>query len=498
MTRRMIRSSLFLTLGVLGGAALAGPTPLTTVRVASGFSQPTYVTHAPGDFERLFVLEQAGRIRIIKNGALLATPFLDIDPIVGSSGNEQGLLGLAFHPDYQNNGLFYVNYTNNGGHTIIRRYSVSADPDIADDTSDIRITRIDQPFPNHNGGWIDFGPDGYLYVALGDGGSACDPGQRAQDITDQLLGKLLRIDVDGDDFPADDGENYAIPPDNPFVGITGDDEIWAYGLRNPWRCSFDRLTGDLWIGDVGQGQREEIDFEAAGSPGGGNYGWDCKEGTACSTVSGCSPSGCACADGSLIDPIHEYTHGGGNCSLSGGYVYRGCAIPDLEGHYFFGDFCTAIIWSLTYDGVSVSVTNRTTELDPPDFAINQITSFGEDAFGEVYIVDRGGEIFKIVPDVAGGIVGTDCNNNGVDDACDLLSGAGTDDNGNGVLDQCECPGDLDGDGDTDLTDVALMLAAFGNCVGQPGYDPAADLDSSGCVDLPDLSTALASFGCDTP
>lgn len=483
-----------------GGSALAGGTPLTTQLVANGLSQPLFVTHAPGDFDRIFVLEQLGRIRIIKNGVLLATPFLDINTIVGNSGNEQGLLGLAFHPDYANNGFFYVNYTNNGGNTVIRRYSVSSDPDIADSGSDLRVTLISQPFSNHNGGWIGFGPDGYLYVAMGDGGDACDPGQRAQDVTDQLLGKILRIDVDGDDFPADAGENYAVPPTNPLIGSGGDGEIWAYGMRNPFRCSFDRDTGDFWIGDVGQGQREEVDFQPAASAGGQNYGWDCKEGTQCSTISGCNTSGCSCTQTGFTDPIHEYTHAGGNCSIAGGYVYRGCAIPDLQGAYFFADFCSARIWSLRYDGFTVSdFTDRTTELDPPGAtAIGQITSFGEDAFGEIYVCDRAGEVFKIVPNVGGGVVGPDCNGNGRSDACDILAGISLDANTDGIPDECQCRGDTNDDGDVDIEDVSTLLASFGACIGDENYNPVADLDLSGCVDITDLSIQLAGFGCQVP
>ncbi len=477
---------------VLGSGCLwAQPTPLTTVRVASGLSRPVFVTYAPGDFERIFVVEQPGRIRIIKNGVLLPTPFLDITANVTSSG-EQGLLGLAFHPDYQDNGLFYVNFTNLQGRTVIRRYQVSNDPDLADPGSGLNLLRINQPFSNHNGGWMGFGPDGYLYIATGDGGGACDPGQRAQDITNQLLGKILRIDVNGDDFPADPDRNYAIPPDNPFVGTTGDDEIWAYGLRNPWRNSIDRLTGDLWLADVGQNAREEIDFIPFGT-GGMNFGWDCKEGTACSTISGCTSSGCNCSDPTLVDPIYEYNTSLG-CAITGGYVYRGCAIPDLYGTYFFADFCAARIWSFRYDGINITdFQERTSELDPGGgLNIRQISSFGEDAYGELYICDwGGGEVFKIVPDVPGGIVGDDCNNNGIDDACDILAGA-ADTNGNGIPDECECIGDLDGDNDIDLQDLATLLMNFGTASGAQPDD--GDLDGDGDVDLVDLSQLLGLFG----
>lgn len=382
----------------------------TQLVVGSGLVRPVFVTAPPNDFDRLFIIEKRGLIRIfdLTTDTLLATPFLDIDPLVtgGTSDNsEQGLLGLAFHPDYESNGLFYVNYTGSGGDTRVVQYSVSADPNIADSASAQLLLFVDQPFGNHNAGWLGFGPDGFLYVPLGDGGSACDPGQRAQAISGQLLGKMLRIDVDGSDaFPADPNKNYAIPPSNPFVGVVGDDEIWAYGLRNPWRPSFDRLTGDLIIADVGQNRREEVNFQPQGSAGGQNYGWDCEEGFACANQSPqClgEPTGCTCGQAGLTDPVHDYDHGGGRCSITGGYVYRGCDIPAENKNYFFADFCSAQIWSMT---VSVwTATQRNAELDPGGNIAN-IVSFGEDAAGELYIVDQGssftgdpGEIYKIVP-----------------------------------------------------------------------------------------------------
>ena len=482
----------------MSAAALAGDTPLTTVRVVNGLVRPIYVTHAPDDFDRIFIIEKQGRIRIVRDGVLLATPFLDIDSIVGggnSNNSEQGLLGLAFHPQFQSNGFFFVDYTSTSGNTVIRRYSVSADPDVADASSSLRILRINQPFSNHNGGWIHFGPDGMLYIAMGDGGSACDPSQRAQDITDQLLGKILRIDIDGDDFPDVPLTNYAIPPDNPFVGVTGDDEIWVYGMRNPWRDDFDPMTGDLYLADVGQGVREEIDFLPGGGLGGENFGWDCREGTACSTVSGCSPSGCNCNDPTLIDPVLDYTHGGSpfRCSITGGVVYRGCAIPDLSGTYFYADFCSSQIWTLRMiDGFARDPRDRTAELAPAGFSINSITSFGRDAFGEIYICDQsGGEIFKIVPDVPGGIVGMDCNANGIDDACDILAGA-TDNNANGIPDECECVGDLTGDNTVGLEDLSILLSNFGTAAGANPED--GDLDGDGDVDLVDLAIMLSAFG----
>ncbi len=428
----MVISVLIAGLLCIPGIVGAGSTPLTTELVVSGLDQPHLVTYAPGDFDRLFILEKRGRIRIVKDGVLLTTPFLDIDALVGGgifSFDERGLLGLAFHPDYQNNGYFFVNYTDNSSNTVIARYKISSDPDIADPASAMIGLTIDQPFDNHNGGWIEFGPDGYLYIATGDGGSGNDPGNRAQDITDQLLGKILRIDINGDDFPGDPNRNYAIPPDNPFVGVTGDDEIWAYGLRNPWRNDFDRETGDLYIADVGQSSWEEINFQPAASTGGENYGWRCMEGAHCTGLTGCE-----CFDSQLELPIHEYDHGDG-CSITGGLVYRGCEIPDLDGTYFFGDYCSARIWSFRYDGVSITdFVERTAELDPVGGpAIIDITSFGEDAFGELYICSQDGNIFKIVP---ADPPAEDCNENGRNDFCDLLD-PNSDTNGNGVLDDCE-------------------------------------------------------------
>ncbi len=363
-------------------------TEITTTRVASGLSSPVFVTSPPGDLQRLFIVEQPGIIKILKDEVILPDPFLDITARV-SFGGERGLLGLAFHPDYDNNDYFYLNYTNNSGNTVISRFDVTGDPDIADDASEFILLTISQPFSNHNGGMIAFGPfDGYLYIGMGDGGSGGDPGNRAQN-DGLLLGKMLRIDVDGDD-------PYGIPPDNPFFG-PGDplDEIWAKGLRNPWRFAFDRLTGDLYIGDVGQNAWEEIDYQPGSSPGGENYGWRLMEGNHCYNPSNdCDPGG-------LTYPIYEYSHGGSpfRCSVTGGYVYRGSAIPDLQGRYFFADYCSDQIWSFLYDGNNVTeLIDRTLELDPGDgLTINDISSFGEDAAGELYIVDLGGEVFKIVP-----------------------------------------------------------------------------------------------------
>jgi glucose/arabinose dehydrogenase len=315
---------------------------------------------------RLFVIEKVGRIRIIQDGQLLQASFLDITDRVGSSGNEQGLLGLAFHPQYAQNGRFFVNYTDNNGHDVIARFNVSSDPNLADPTSETNLINVSDPFPNHNGGVLTFGPDGYLYAGLGDGGSQGDPFGNAQN-TGVLLGKILRLDVDS-------GEPYAIPSDNPFGN-----EVWAYGLRNPWRLSFDRLTDDLYIGDVGQNAWEEIDFLAAGSPGGANFGWNYREGT--HDYEGNAPEG-------VIDPVAEYGHPEGGCSVTGGYVYRGETMPEWNGIYLYGDYCTGLIWGL--------IRSEDTWQSQLLFDIDvTITSFGQDEAGEIYLVSDSGGIYRL-------------------------------------------------------------------------------------------------------
>ncbi len=384
----------FLRLALLGLAALGLLLPdapaqrVRTVRVASGLDNPLFVTSPPGDAARLFILEQnTGRIRILKNGSLLSTPFLDIGSL-NSQGGERGLLGMAFHPDYASNGRFFINYTNNAGDTVIAEYQVSANPDVADASSARTVMTIGQPFSNHNGGMLAFGPDGYLYIGTGDGGDANDPfgnGQNPQ----TLLGKMLRIDVDG-------GIPYGIPSTNPFVGDpTTLDEIWALGLRNPWRYAFDRETGDLWIADVGQGTWEEVDFEPAGSPGGINWGWDQREGA--HWFQGGSGTG-------YTDPIYEYQHTFNpfRCSITGGYVYRGSAIPGLQGTYWFAEWCSDEVWSFRLvNGQVTEFTDRTAQVAPGGgLNLTSISSMGEDANGELYFCDHtGGEVFMLVPDL---------------------------------------------------------------------------------------------------
>lgn len=315
---------------------------------------------------RLFVLEKAGRIRIIENGQLFDIPFLNIGDRVNDSGNEMGLLGLAFHPNYTQNGYFFVNYTGSGGDTFISRFQVSGDPNLANPSSEVNLLRIKQPFPNHNGGGLDFGPDGYLYAGLGDGGAANDPMGNGQK-TDTLLGKILRLDVNS-------AETYAIPADNPFGN-----EIWAYGLRNPWRISFDMATGDFYIADVGQGTYEEINYLPVGSPGGINFGWDLREGMH-DFEGKASPE--------LTEPVAEYSHAEGGCSVTGGYVYRG-SMPEWNGIYLYGDYCTGFVWGLIKSGSGWQV-QRLFDTEA------NITSFGQDEAGEVYLVADGGGIYKLV------------------------------------------------------------------------------------------------------
>ena len=366
--------------------------PIKTIRVAQGLNMPLFVTAPLGDTSRIFIVEQRGvdgrgRIKIVKNGALLSTPFLTTDVL--STAFEQGLLGLAFAPDYATSGRFYIHYTNTSGEVVIARHTVSANPDVANPAGTILLT-VPKNFDTHNGGWIAFGPDGYLYVALGDGGGVGDPSDNAQN-RNTILGKILRLDVSG--------ATYTSPPTNPYAGsIPGRDEIWAEGLRNPWRCAFDRSTGDLIITDVGQAEYEEVNFAPAGTAG-ANYGWRCFEGEHGYTFTNTNPCG-SCIDPScpMVVPAHEYVHTGGRCSISGGYVYRGFDIPDMRGTYFFADYCTGEIWSGQFVGGDLTnVQNRTVELEPAGMSIDQVSSFGEDARGELYICDIQGEVFKIVP-----------------------------------------------------------------------------------------------------
>jgi glucose/arabinose dehydrogenase len=365
-------------------------TPITTL------SNTVAIRNAGDGSSRLFLVQRQGIIRVfdLKTNTLLATPFLDITTAVDDANSEQGLLGLAFHPNYENNGFFYVNYTRDPGpgldRTVIERYQVSVDPNVANAASGFTLLEIAQDFDNHNGGDIHFGPDGFLYIGMGDGGSGGDPNNRSQD-RDQLLGKMLRIDVAQPSLERRQKSkeisgvdlcglvtNYTIPPSNPFIAdALTCDEIWALGVRNPWRWSFDRKTGDLLMGDVGQGPsnpREEINFQPASSTGGENYGWSCAEGTLMPNYNPCLP-------GVLTGPIIEFDHSAGRCAVTGGYRYRGTMVG-LDGTYMYADFCGGQINFATFNGVSWSTSLWN------DFNQN-ITTFGEDVFGEVYLANSG-------------------------------------------------------------------------------------------------------------
>ena len=393
MRERAVATSLLLLVGLAATPPLPAQTALTAVRVARGLQNPIYVGAPPGDDRRVFFAEQyTGRIRILRDGALLATPFLDIGSRIKVFGSETGLLGLAFHPSYASNGYFYVNYTRvSDGATIVERFRVStSNADLADAASgNIGLGPVAQPFDNHNAGCMAFGPDGYLYIAMGDGGSGGDPFCHGQNLG-SLLAKMLRVDVD-------QGVPFVAPTSNPFVGQAGAlPEIWALGLRNPWRFSFDRETGDLYLGDVGQDWREEIDFQPAASGGGENYGWSVMEGTQCYFPS--CPTGTPPCGAPIYQPaIHEYLTSSG-CSVIGGYVYRGCALPDLRGAYFFGDFCSKQVWSFRYDATQGlrDFRDRTLELFSA-VSRQSISTFGEDGEGELYVVDYwAGDAYKIV------------------------------------------------------------------------------------------------------
>jgi glucose/arabinose dehydrogenase len=356
-----------------GGQAM--PVALRVEPVVSGLSNPLFLTSPAAD-SRLFIVEQPGRIRIVENGNLVQSPFLDLSGQI-SGGGEQGLLGLAFHPSYVGNGFFYVYYTARNGDITIDRYTVSPNPNVANPVSGRLVLRVAHSAqPNHNGGMLAFGADGNLYIGTGDGGGGGDPDGNGQN-ANALLGKLLRIDVDA-------GDPYAIPPDNPFVGTGARGEIWALGLRNPWRWAFDRTEARLYVADVGQNAWEEINVISA-TTAGVNYGWDVMEGRHCfEPSSGCSQTG-------LTLPVLEYSHAEG-CSITGGFVYRGAAIPDLQGTYFYADYCRGWVRSFRYTN------GAATEQQEWGFGnLGNILSFGEDAAGELYILSANGTVYQIVP-----------------------------------------------------------------------------------------------------
>lgn len=460
--RRSLASALLLA-ALLFSLPAAGPAlaqeqpdaPQATIqlqRVASGLVRPVDITAPKGDRGRLFIVEKTGYLRIVTivSGVytLLPTPFLNIDPLVGSSGSEQGLLGLAFHPNYASNGFFYVNYTDNAGDTVVARYRVSlGDPNLADPASAQIVLTVDQPYTNHNGGQLQFGPDGYLYIGLGDGGSGGDPGDRSQN-PGELLGKMLRIDVNS-------GSPYAIPPSNPFVGPGNPlDEIWALGLRNPWRFSFDRLTGDLWIGDVGQDAWEEVNLELAGDPGGRNWGWRCMEGTHVYNTSGNCPGDLSVLD----DPIYEYSHSDG-ISITGGYVYRGSPNSLYFGHYFFADYAVGSqARTLHYNG-SAWVRVDHTLAAPSGQSLNVLTSFGEDAIGNLYATDYAsstGEVYLLRLRPATCVVGNY---------------------------------DLNGDGQVTVLDIQLAAGDWQ----RPDFVPDYDVDCSGAVNIVDVQRVASAW-----
>jgi Glucose / Sorbosone dehydrogenase len=412
----------------LCAAAPAANTTLASIPVVTGVNRrPLFVASPPGDVNRLFVVAQDGLIFIHKRGDPpgVVTTFLDISAIIQASPthDEMGLLSLAFDPDYAQTGFFYVFYSEGllfgPWFSVVARYSVSADPDVADPTSELRILRYAKPQDNHNGGQLQFGPDGYLYVSTGDGGGAGDQHGtcgNGQSLT-TLLGKILRIDVRGlppESVAPDCGGtvNYRIPAANPFVDGAGGncDEIWADGLRNPWRSAFDPLNGDLYIADVGQNCWEEVDYLPAPGNGGVNLGWRSMEATHCfnpAAQTNCNPAPVlcvgtpACNDPSLTLPVFEYSHATGGCSITGGYVYRGCLMPNYSGTYFYGDYCAAFIRTFKIaSGVVTNPADVTAQLDPGHTLGNSLTSFGVDAQGEMYIANRGGTILKILPPFA--------------------------------------------------------------------------------------------------
>jgi glucose/arabinose dehydrogenase len=340
--------------------------------ILEGLDEPVSLANARDHSGRVFIVEKVGKIRILQDNELLETSYLDIRDRVGSSSSEQGLLGLAFHPNYSQNGFFYVNYTNLDGDTVISRFQVTPEnPNLADQGSEQRILFIEQPFANHNGGAVEFGLDGFLYLGLGDGGSAGDPNENAEN-PNILLGKILRLDVDN-------GIPYAIPAGNPFILSGGKPEVWAYGLRNPWRIAFDRQTGELYIADVGQDKWEEVNFLPAGTQGGVNFGWDFLEGS--HEYEGNPPP-------DVIMPILEYDHSQG-CSITGGVVYRGQVLPEWQGIYLYSDLCSGNLWGLLRDAQGIWQSKLLFE------NIKDTTTYGEDESGEVYLAQLGGRLLRL-------------------------------------------------------------------------------------------------------
>lgn len=449
-------------------AAAGDPPSMRLAPVASGLTHPILVCAPAGDLDRLFIVEKDGRIKImdLASGFIHPAPFFDGTSFIATDF-ERGIHAVAFAPDYATSGEFYVSYSlSPSTDSMISRFRVSADPNVADMASEEVLLRYARPL-GHTGGWIGFGADGFLYYGSGDGGTFDnpDPLNRSQDIVDQPMGKVMRIDVSGgDDFPRDPKKNFAIPADNPFVGRVGDDEIWAYGIRQPWRCAFDRVTGTFFIADVGQETWEEIEIEppaTSGFAGGRNYGWKCMEADDCTGFGGCT-----CFSAELTSPDHAYGHDLG-CSITGGVVYHGCSVPSLAGRYLFADYCSGRIWSLDWQGAAIDVQEHTDELNPIDAPVAiDIVSFGEDAAGEVYVCTWGGTVYRL------GAAGVpDCDNDGRPDSCETSFGT--------------CP-DLDQNGSVGSADLAILLGAWGSS--GPG-----DLNGNGTVGSEDIAILLGAW-----
>lgn len=524
---RALAAGLALAAGACGVSSSAQAQTLDTLRVASALPLPLYVTHAPGEPYFIYIVQKAGVIRRMDLRTGTLTNFIDLNPIVlNPSGvnDERGLLGLAFHPKFATNGTFFVYYTANAGQQVVARYTISS-PGVGDAASGQIVLQMADPFSNHNGGWMAFKPgdtDGLLYISTGDGGSGNDPNNAGQTLT-TLLGKTLRIDVDGPDniinntdddaFPADATRLYTIPPSNPFVGVTGEDEIFFWGLRNPWRSSFDRDNGAMYIGDVGQNALEENNFIPAVTAGGQNFGWRCFEANNSTGLCGTNPSG-------TQFPWFSYGRTLG-ISTTGGYVYRGCAIPGLVGSYLLGDFGTANVWRATGASATLPPTGTptliTSDLSPPigGGSVSALASFGEDAFGELYIVrhsSASGEVFRIVPagnaitdcnannvsdcgEIRLGLV-ADCDNNGAIDSCQITSNPALDCDGNGALDSCQIAANpaLDCDNNGVLDSCQLAADPTGDCDGDGGLDscqiaanPALDCQPNNRLDTCDIA-----------
>jgi glucose/arabinose dehydrogenase len=492
---------------VLTCSALAQPIQARRLGTTT-YTNPVLVTAAAGEQTRVFVVERIGRVRVVNGGtgAVNATPFLTIPNV--DTQSEAGLLGLAFHPEYQANGYLYVYYTRQalGGQTpagrVIARYRVSPNnPDVADPTSATIIYYQPVPISIHTGGWTAFGPDGRLYVAWGD---AAQP-ENAQSI-DNPFGKLLRLDVNGtdgqpgtgddDQLPADPDRNYGVPPDNPFVGVPGDDLVWAMGLRNPWRNCFDPSSGALIVTDVGDTTWEELNVAPAPPAGGGrNYGWPCMEGHFCRGST--TDTSCACNSPTFTAPVYTYRTGPGSCAIQGGYVYRGCRMPWLAGRLFFGDFCGSFVKSGRIEGNGlVDVIDHTEEVWA-GVPHSLIVGFGEDAAGELYVIDVAGAVFTLGPTTP-----QDCNTNGVVDGCDIASGLSTDYDRDHTPDECQtprpcrpCDADFNQDGDTgtDQDIEAFFRALAGH--GPLGSDFNADGDSGTDADIESFFRVLAGNPC---